>query len=348
MPTAVAVVKSASRGDDGVLTRMGLTIKCFGARPRPHGAGGTGALLWAILVAGVVATGEHTCRAAGFDLDVWKPSSTSTGYICEESARILPRGVVDTAVTVGYSRQPLLLRDQSDDGQKGDIVKDRFTGYVAAGFGIANRIDIGVRLPVILRQSGDIDVDIAEGGGVPRQPRATALGDVDLLPRVRLAGAMEGRGFRLTLVVPFGIPTGARDALAGNGGVSVRPRIIAGWEGDDLSAAASVGYEVRRTVEIPKSNLIVGNALVAGVGTAYRIVPETIWVLGEVGVSLGLAQSETATSAIPAEVMIGVRALLPGRLILQVAEGTGLGYAAGAPRFRALLTVAHGWSTSAN
>jgi OmpA-OmpF porin, OOP family len=348
MPTAVSVnaVEWSRTATEVMMVRPRMRPTINRLRPRPHTAVGMRALFLGILTFRLVASGERTARAAGFDLDVWKPSATSTGYICEESARILSHRAVGLGMTFGYSRQPLVLRDQTNDDQKGDIVKDRFTGFVAAAFGIADRMDIGVRIPVVLHQSGDVDVDIANGGGVPKRPRATALGDLDLLPRVRLVGAAENRGFRLTFMAPLGIPTGARDALAGSGGVSFRPRLIAGWEGNTVSAAVSVGYELRRVVEIPTSNVIVGNALVAGIGTAYGIVPQTIWVLGELGISLGLAQSETATAAIPAEALIGVRALLPGRIFLQVAEGTGLGYAAGSPRFRALLTLAYVWETA--
>jgi hypothetical protein len=285
----------------------------------------------------------RVAQAAGFDLEFFKPTPTSTGYLTEESARILPSRALDIGITFGYARQPLVLRNQLTGGQDGDIVKDRFTGTVIAAFGIANRFDVGVRLPVVIAQTGDVDVAISDRGGILRRPRSRAWGDVGVVARIRLAGVADNRGFRLTLTAPFAIPTGARDALAGSAKISLRPRLVAGWESEGLSAAVSAGYEYRPPVEIPLSSLVVGHALVAGAGVAYVMVPRMIWFLAELSVSLGLSQSETGQGAVPAQIMVGLRALLPGDIIIRVGEGTGLGQAPGSARFSALLTLAYVW-----
>jgi hypothetical protein len=294
-----------------------------------------------VFVLGTV--GSRTGHAASFDLDFFKPAPTSTGYLSEESARIMPSRAVDLGITFGYARQPLVLRNQLTGSEDGDIVRDRFTGYVIAAFGIANRFDVGARLPVVIAQAGDVDVDLSDRGGTLGHPYAPAFGDVDVLARVRLAGDAGNRGFRLALTAPFGIPTGVRAALASSGKISVRPRLIAGWDSETLSAALSAGYEWRPPTEIPLSNLVVGHALVAGAGIAYAMVPRLMWFLAEASVSLGLSQSETGSGPIPAQIMVGLRALLPGDVIVRVGEGTGIGYAAGSARFHALVTLAYVW-----
>ncbi len=285
--------------------------------------------------------------AAGFDLDFFKPASASTGYLSEESARVLPAGALDLGIAFGYARQPLVRRDQLTGQGAGDIVKDRFTGFFTAAFGIADRADIGIRVPAVVRQTGDVDVDISQGGGILQRPRARAFGDVELLTRLRMVGGPEATGFHLTLTAPFGIPTGAPDGLTGNGRVSFRPRVIAGWEAHRLSAAASVGYEFRRPAEVPSSNLVVGNALAAGAGIAYAVIPWRVWVLGEASASVGASQSETGVSAIPAQAMVGGRILLADRLVIQAGAGTGLNRAPGSPRFRALFTMTYLWGPAA-
>ncbi len=284
---------------------------------------------------------SNAAFAAGFDLDFFKPAAASTGYLSEESARVLPAGGMDVGIAFGYSRQPLVRRDQFTGQGGGDIVNDRFTGFFNAAFGIADRVDLGVRVPAVLQQTGDVDVDISEGGGILQRPRARAFGDVELLTRLRMVGGPEASGFHLTLTAPFGIPTGAPDGLTGNGTVSFRPRVIAGWEAHRLSAAASVGYEFRRSAEVPSSNLVVGNALAAGAGIAYAVIPWKIWILGEASASVGVSQSESGVSAIPAQAMLGGRVVLTDRVIIQAGAGTGLNHAPGSSRFRALFTVTY-------
>ncbi|MES1206038.1 MAG: hypothetical protein ABUS79_08885 [Pseudomonadota bacterium] len=283
-------------------------------------------------------------RAEGFDLDFWKPASSArTGYFSEESARVLPEQTLDLGVSFGYARRLLVIREQMTGGPSGAIVKDRFTGYLSATFGLWGRIDVGLRVPAVLRQTGDVEVDLTDNGGFLRRPRPAALGDVDLLPRIRVAGAAASRGFRMTLSAPFGLPTGARDALAGAGSVSFRPRLIAGWEAERVSASVSVGFEFRRAVEIPRSNLVVGNAAVAGAGLAYMAIPYRLWAVGEASVRAGVVQSPTGAGPLSAESLLGARALLTEDLTVQAGVGTGLTTGAGSPRFRALLTFGYLW-----
>lgn len=295
----------------------------------------------AVLV--VIGAWSRTAHAGGFDLEFWKPSSPTTGYFSEESARILARGTVDLATTLAYARQPLVIRNQTTGGTNGDVVKNRFSTFLTGAYGLANGIDVGLRVPAVIRQSGDVDVDLSDGTGTPGRPRASALGDIDLLVRMRFTEPAGGGGFRLTLTAPFGLPTGAPEALASSGAVSFRPRLILGWEANRWSTGVSAGFEFRRSVEIPSSNLVVGNAAAAGAGGAYAVLERRVWLLAEASVLLGTKLAGNGTSAVAAEALVGGRAMVAERILVQLGVGTGLTRAAGAARFRALLTVGYLW-----
>ncbi len=303
-------------------------------------------LVSVLLVAGAVwGPGATIVRAAGFDLDFFKATTPSTGYFCEDNGLTVGRGYLDASVTDSYAHRPLELRDQKTGAPLGDVVRDRSTGLLAVTFGVTDRIDVGFRLGAVMRQFGDVDVDLSNDGGVPLHPRTSALGDTDLVVRVALL-SVEHRyqDFRLTLTAPVGIPTGAVDALAGSGKASFRPRLTAGWHQVRFSGAASVGYTFRPAVEVPSSKLVVGNAVTGGAGFAVAVIPERLWVQAEISASVGLSLSKTGVGTVATQLMAGPRALLPGAVLLQAGLGTGLNDAAGSSRFAALVTAARAWS----
>ena len=308
----------------------------------------TAAASLALALAALLAD-DRRAQGAGFDVESFKPAATRTGYLCEESARTLPAGALEARLAFGYTHRPLVLRSQVDGGVAGDIVARRSTGYVGASYGVTDRIDVGFRLPVVLAQFGDVAVDWTNSGAVPQRPAVRALGDLDVMARVRLAGMTDRPGMRLTLSAPLGLPIGDTDALVGTGGVSFRPRLIAGWESPRLSVGVSAGYEFRRRTQVPGSTFVVGQAIGAGAGVAFLAVPqpvgfiEAVAVLAEVSASVGLEQPESGLPAFPAQALVGMRAGLPQRFVVQLGVGSGLNQAAGSPRFRALATLAWTW-----
>ena len=249
--------------------------------------------------------GDRRAHGVGFDLESFKPAATGTGYLCEESARTLPAGALEANLSFGYAHRPLVLRSQVNGGVAGDIVGRRSTGYVGATYGLVDRIDVGFRLPVVLAQFGDVAIDWTGTGAVPQRPPTRALGDLDVMARVRLAGRADRAGMRLTLSAPLGLPVGDTDALVGTGSVSFRPRLIAGWESPRLSVGVSAGYEFRRRTQVPGSTFVVGQAIGAGAGVAVLAFPRPIGfidamaVLAEVSASVGLEQPESGLPAFP-------------------------------------------------
>ena len=350
MPIGVAPVKSGRTGDD---VWHGMTSWLDQIR-RDHRPGAQRCspprllaqlVQCAIIALAACGAGGAPARAAGFDLDFFKPTTPATGYFCEENGLTVGRGTLDTDVTGGYSHRPLVLRDQKTALTTGDVVRDRITGFVTVALGLTDRVDIGLRLAAVMQQLGTVAVDLTNDGGVPQHPRSSALGDTDLLLRVALLDVDHRyQGFRLTLTAPMGIPTGAADALSGSGKFSFRPSLTAGWHRVRLSGAASVGYAWRPGAEVPSSGLLVGNAVTAGAGVGYALIRDRLWIQAEASVSVGAVLSRTGAGTVATQLIAGPRALLPGHVMVQVGAGTGLNQSAGSPRFAALATVGRAWS----
>ena len=293
----------------------------------------------------LAAVPSEPARAAGFDLDFFKPTTPSTGTFCEENGLTVPREQLDIAVAGGYAHRPLVMDNVKTGTTTGDVVRDRMATTFTAGYGITDRIDVGLRLTAVAHQVGGQEVDIARDGGIPQRPTPSALGDTDVLARLALIHAdRPDKRIRLTLLVPLGLPTGHPDALSGSGHFSVRPRLIAGWHWPRLAFSTSVGFAYTPAVEVASSALVVGKAAEAGLGLAYALLPFRLWALAEVTASMGLEQSSTGIGTAVTQFLAGARTLLPGDLLLQAGFGTGLMRAAGLPRFAATVGLARLWT----
>ncbi|MBC8132253.1 MAG: hypothetical protein H7X95_04670 [Deltaproteobacteria bacterium] len=288
--------------------------------------------------------GPNQVAAAGFDLDFFKPTTPSTGTFCEENGLTVAPGRLDLGASGGYAYRPLVLGNQANSAVVGDVVRERVTTFLAASYGITDNIDFGFRLAAVARQVGTVDADIATNAGVPQHPRSAALGDLDLIARVGLLRVNRAhKRFRLTLLAPLAIPTGATDALASNGRVSFRPRLIAGWHWDRTAAAVSAGYGYTAATEVSSSALVVGKAVVAGLAFSYAVVPGRVWIQAEASFNMGIDLSATGRGTAATQVMTGPRVLIPGGIVLQAGVGTGLMRSAGSPRLSGVFSVARVW-----
>lgn len=297
-------------------------------------------LALALLVVGLAAP----ARAAGFDLDFFKPTTAATGFFNEDNGLTLGRGRLDTEFAGSYSHRPLVLRNpKAANPAGGDVVRDRVTAYASVMYGLTTRIDLGVRFAMVARQVGVVEVDVTDGS-VPQRVSLTGVGDTDVIARITLLAVnRRDSAFALTLTAPVALPTGARDALAGSGKVGFRPHLTAGWQRDAVSVAGTVGFVFRRTVEVTSSSLVVGNAAVAGLGLSWTAIPERLWLLAEISGMADVNLSSTGAGTGLAQVLAGPRVLLPGSIFLQAGAGTGLSNTAGSPRFAASTTLGRVW-----
>jgi outer membrane protein OmpA-like peptidoglycan-associated protein len=125
-----------------------------------------------------------------------------------ERARVGPHLNVGAQLVLEYTH-----RLNADVVSRGPV-SHRVTAHATASLGLFDRAQLALTLPVVATQS------LADNTG------ATALGDARLDARVRLIGLPRGGGLRLGVATTLVCPTGDRDALTGDGGFGLVPRVL--------------------------------------------------------------------------------------------------------------------------
>lgn len=113
-------------------------------------------------------------------------------------------------------------------------IEHRVTGHAVATFGLFDRVQLGVAMPVVLSQQ------ISGNAG------SLAPGDLRVDARVRLAGLARRGSGRLAIAATLLVPTGDGTAYAGDGSVGVVPRFIVELtNARDFVFAANLGVAIR-------------------------------------------------------------------------------------------------------
>jgi outer membrane protein OmpA-like peptidoglycan-associated protein len=295
--------------------------------------GGSGRLL---LVAAVL-LGAGGARGEGIDAQLWQPAFSRSGYLTLESPRVLGHLTPNVGLVFDYGKDLLVARDPVTDQvlSDGRLVDSRFSGHLVAALGLWDRLELGVRVPVVLHQSGSL-----AALGTADSLSTSALGDLGLGAKVRLLGpAGFGSGLRLAGTVALTVPTGKDKAFAGSGTTAVRPGLVAGVDVGPFSGAINLGYTVRGKSQL--AGLTVDDALEGGVAAAVTIAPDTLWLLAEVWGRKAVQGDSTNASTTPMEADGGLRLAIWGPWLAQVGVGAGLTQAYGAPKLRGILALAY-------
>jgi len=115
----------------------------------------------------------------------------------------------------------------------------------AANYGATDRLDVGVAVPLVHLTLGGRRVDTYRGEQfIQATGSASASGVGDVVVRgkynVYRGGASGGSG--VAVGAEARLPTGDEDNLLGAGKASIRPRVIASYEGDRIGLHGDVGY----------------------------------------------------------------------------------------------------------
>ena len=204
--------------------------------------------------------------------------------------------------------------------------------------GIADRLELGIDIPLILVQSGD---DLDNVAPDLEQNGSFGIGDIRFIPRVALFNmdTVENPGGpALTLVVPVFIPTGSSEDYQG-GEFRVEPRLAFDYAtAGGLIWSLNAGFLVREGVQV--DNLDVGNAITFG--TALDVPfgeTQQAHFVAEITGETSIAGDEVNTEETPMEILFGGRYFLDSGLMFQGGLGTGLIPGYGTPDFRILAGV---------
>jgi len=273
-------------------------------------------------------------RAEGFDLGIFRPADSTTGYFSQQSAAVLPHLVPNGALTLEWGHNLLLARGaiSGEILPNGKVVRDRITGHLTAAFGLFDRVELGIRVPAVVWQDGTL---VQVPLGTARDLAASVFGDVTAALKLRVFGH---RGIGLAAGVDASFPSGNPDAFSGSGSVSAQPYVVLGWDDRDYSAALDVGYRIRKADSA--GNIEVDDELTAGAALAANVVRDRTWAILEIYVLRGVSAHDSVRET-PAEGIMGARFRMPMSLYGQLGMGAGITRGYGTPQIRTIATLGY-------
>ncbi len=336
-----SVAESGVRAPSPWLLLAGLAMGAARLRRR-RWVGPPGRTRVAALVAGLCAAGvafpAPPARAQAqseppsrFVPQRFEPAATrSAGYFALPGARSLGAGFYDLGVVLDHADDVLVVRDAASGERIGAIVGDQLRAHLIAAVGLTDWLDLGVGLPVYLGQSGDALADVP---GPSAGDAGVGVGDLRVVPRLRLAGAPEGPGTALALLVSVWAPTGRRADFRGEG-FRLRPSLILEHSArSGLRVAFEAGYLVRdqaRLLELRVDDTVeLGAALAVPLGAGARV--EAL-----VELQSALSVHAAGEAQMPLELLAGARWHVSEAVHIDIGTGIGVVGGFGAPDWRLL------------
>lgn len=180
-----------------------------------------GALALAVLVTSGVAMAAPP-REDGIDVQQFRPGGGASDYL-HQSGAFMGRHTGFTFGLVFDQADVVLLSDRKGDGIKSGIVDGQSTLNLMGSFGLWERLELGVAVPLVLSQTVGPAWPVLMPG--VEAPEGFQLGDIRLTPKVKIVDG--GKEFALAVAAPVSIPVGS--SFAGYGSVSVEPKVILDW-----------------------------------------------------------------------------------------------------------------------
>jgi len=283
-------------------------------------------------LATVIAATATFSTALAQDVQNFKPAIGTWNLLSVETAGTAEAGLFVPSLYLNFAQNPLVRRD-ADNEVTAKIVENLVGIDIGAVYGIHDRVELAINIPVGYADGEDI---AALGGGAGED--GFGLGDIRAIPKVRIIGGRKGETLGLALSVPVSFPTG--DAARGFGAdtVVVNPKLALDLRLAGFTLALNGGFRYRAE-EVKVDDLNVGNEVTYGGGVAVELGSERALLLAEAFGAAPAGDIEGANA--PLEALLAVRFFTVPGIVLTPGAGIGLIPDYGSPDFRVLLGVAY-------
>ncbi|HVH47436.1 MAG TPA: hypothetical protein VM925_34110 [Labilithrix sp.] len=267
-------------------------------------------------------------QSRGYGANRFDPAEPGGDWYTTESLDL--RGTLLPRAGIVYDWAYRPLRVDAPSGGDHRVLVDQMFVHARADLVVANLVRVGLGVPAVVYQHGD-----PPWPGAPRAPRQEqALGDLRIASDVRLFGAY-GAAIHGAVGLVVHLPTGDRDAYAGDGMVRLAPRLLVAGSLRAFDWAARLGYHYRPLERVWEGRSLgddVTFAVSAGVKVNDRFVlgPELH------GAATATGPDAFGPRSIPVELLLGARARLGNHFQAGTAIGGGVTTADGAPKMRLL------------
>ncbi len=288
-----------------------------------------------LLIATALTGASALAQPAGLpkiELERLTLNPSGQGSLLLGTGELLPGGGYRLSLLGHYENDPLVV--YRGDEKLGSVVKHRVTAHLAAAYGLSDRLEVAVQVPVLLMQRGD-DLT-ALGVGKPQE--GLAMGTPYLSLRLGVLSQRDEEPVDLAVGVNMGLPLGSDMALARESSLSAVPSVMVGRSFGLLRAAVDAGVSLRPSATFSNNQDLkdaLGNAVHLGgvLATTGEGLRGELDLIGTVPFKNGISTLEA---------LAGAR--LPVNESLEAFAMAGVGFARspGTPTFRGLLGVAYG------
>jgi hypothetical protein len=221
------------------------------------------------------------------------------GLLVAEGGDVPDHLVVQTALFLTYALHPLVLRDGGGD-VVGGLVDHRVNAHVVASVGLLDVATVGIDVPLALLQlGGDVPSALAAVTGATSGLAGAGLGDVRVVPKVRLLDRRR-HGVSLALLPVFTLPTSAAVRFASTGTTLVTGSDSLGEGGGAFTFSPELALSGRWGPVHPVVDVAWRLRPPARFLGVFAVEPELLYRAG-VAVDVGDAADERTTLAITAE-----------------------------------------------
>jgi OmpA-OmpF porin, OOP family len=271
----------------------------------------------------------------GFALDRFEPSERGSEWFALDSLDL--RGKLRPAVGVvgDWGYKPLVIYDSKGD-EKTAVVRHQLFFHVGAALNVADRLRFAVNVPLQAFKDGD---NGTVNGVQLKAPSGQPVGDVRLGADVRLFGKYRGP-LQLAAGLNAYLPTGSKEAYAGDGKVRLTPHVLAAGEFGVFVYSAKLGFQWRSPND-PTGGKSTGSEMLFGAAAGARAADGKLVVGPEIYGSTVVSESGSAFSkrATPFEVIIGAHYLMAKDWRIGAGVGPGLTRGYGSPQLRVVASI---------
>lgn len=284
---------------------------------------------------GLVATPGHAQSRTGFAVSRYEPSERGSDWFVVDALDLRGRSRPSVGVTLDYAYKPLVVHD-ADQNERLALVRHQLFTHFGGAVVLAERLRLGVNLPVAVLQDGEATF---VGGEALSAATAPAIGDLRLAADLRIVGR-----YRAPIALAVGIrgwlPTGLRSQFTSDGSVRVSPQLLASGELGIFAWAARAAV-VYRGRDDAYAGTPLGSEVAIAAGAGLRVGR---FLFGPEVFSATRLDSDAflGRDGTPADAALGIHYDHPSGLRIAAAIGSGLTRGYGSPTMRALASVEWG------
>ena len=221
------------------------------------------------------------------------------------------------------------------EGPRTRVVSSMLTAELSGAYGLTDRLQLGITLPVVLTMTGDgLDpgTAMASADGLS----VTGLGDLRAEIKARLLRRGELRLAAIGGVsLPSSIGSGGSKFL-GDDLPTARARLALQWSHARVALGANAGVVLRKPREIYATEI--GQQATWAVGASVRLT-DRFFVVGESFGRTGLFAFDVERS--PLELEGGMRIFITSSLAVAAGGGTGMVKGVGSPDLRVFASIGY-------